>query len=699
MKTLLVEVFTEEIPSGYVVPALDSMASLMRRELKAARIDHAAMRTYGTPRRLALMVDEVAPRQTPATTRVVGPPVTAAYDKAGQPTKAAQGFAANNGVPVKKLSVTTTSKGEYLCVDKEDPGQASSRLLKVIIPMVIGAIPFPKSMRWADLELSFARPIHAIVSLLGDEVVSFLLGQVRSGRRTFGHRFMHPQSISLSDSSGYLESLRSASVLADIGERKETIRGHIENAANGLGGRILSDEPLLDTVTNIVEFVAVSSGTFDRSFLKLPSEVLITAMREHQKYFSVVGADGTLLPHFIAVNNTSCDDMAAVTRGHERVLRARLEDARFFFDADSKLELSTMVDQLGGVLFQAKLGSMLEKTRRVQKLAEFLAEAVSPEVRESVSRAASLSKADLTSHMVSEFPKLQGVMGRIYAGLNNEPEDVARAIEEHYFPAYAGGPLPATVSGAILSISDKLDTVCGCFGVGLVPTGTTDPYALRRQAIGILHILASRSWNISLSGLIAKSLELLAGKTTEDQAATRGKVISFFQHRLEYILVEQGFSKDVVAAVVGASIDLVPSVFKRTQSLDRLKGAPEFEPLAVAVKRVCNIARKRLPSVNPSADATIQDDGIRPELFDAPCERSLYDAVQSVRDAAAKEIGQGAFDEALRIVASLKGPIDDFFNGVMVMAEDDALRKNRLAMLAQIEALFGLFADFSRIST
>jgi glycyl-tRNA synthetase beta chain len=697
MKTLLVEIVSEEIPAGYIEPALEAMKSTMGQRLSQARIGHGPMKTYGSPRRLAVVVEGLADRQASISKEIVGPPSAVAFDSQGRPTKAAEGFAKNQGVPVSRLGTKRTDKGDYVCVKMTERGRAVKGLLQKIIPEVITVIPFPKSMRWADLNLAFARPIHAIVALLDDQIVSFKLENIKSGRRTLGHRFMHPKSLAIKDARDYVSALRPAFVVADMAERKEVVATEIAKAASILGGSVIADNALVDTVTNLVEYVAVSGGTFDEKFLQVPKEVLITAMREHQKYFAVVDANNNLLPCFIAVNNTPVQDMKVVTKGHERVLRARLEDARFFYEVDSKTPLSDMVNHLKGVTFQAKLGSMLEKVSRIRALAEHLAKRVAPELKSSASRAAQLCKADLTSQMVNEFPKLQGVMGRVYAGLAGEPEAVAQAMEEHYLPTHAGGQLPESLAGSLVSIADKLDSISGCFGIGLVPTGTADPYALRRQALGIIQIMLARNFSLSIKGLIEKSLELLRDKITEDPAATAQRILTFFQHRLEHLLTERGFAKDLVGAVTSTSIEDIPAVAKRTEALQSLKAKPDFEPLAVAFKRVVNIIRqaRERGDLGPEKGVAQADPG----LFQEKCEQDLYGAFQKVKQDIWEDVERGAFDRALLAVSTLKGSVDGFFDGVMVLADDEALKRNRLALLGEIADLFAVFADFSKIST
>jgi glycyl-tRNA synthetase beta chain len=693
-KTLLVEIVTEEIPAGYIEPALEAMAAHMERRLSQARIQtRGGPKTYGTPRRLALMIPGVAERQTSVTEEILGPPRAVAFDAQGRPTKAAEGFAKTQGVSVKSLTIKETAKGDYVSLVRTEKGQTTKKVLQTLIPEMIVAIPFPKSMRWADLDLVFARPVHAVVALLGEQIIPFKLENIKSGRRSLGHRFMHPKWVAIRNPSEYLDALRSAFVVADIEERQGMIRDQIAQAGHKLGGQVIPDDDLLDTVTQLVEYSAVSAGIFAEAFLELPREVLITAMREHQKYFAVAAPDGQLLPCFIAVNNTKAEDMAVVTSGHERVLRARLEDARFFFETDRKTPLEEMVERLKGVLFQAKLGSMFEKVTRVRELAEYTAELTAPETRASVSRAAWLSKADLTTQMVNEFPKLQGVMGRIYAALSGEPEATAAAIEEHYLPSYAGGPLPRTLPGGLLSIADKMDTICGCFGVGLIPTGTADPYALRRQAVGIIQIMVAGGLTVSLGGLVQKSLSLLGDKINKDAEETARMVLTFFQHRMEYLLGEQGFSKDVIAAVVATSIDRVPDLRKRTKALMHLKTKADFDPLAVAFKRVVNIIKK---ARQQGEVVPVETD---PALFEEPCEQVLLDALQRVKEEMREDLEKEDFEGALLKVSSLKGPVDGFFDGVMVLTEDPRVKQNRLALLGEIADLFSLFGDFSKIST
>ena len=690
MKTLLLEIGTEEIPAGYIAPALAALESMLAQKLADARIAHGSIQTFGTPRRLSVTVAELAARQKRLTSEVLGPPRKVGYDSDGRPTTAAVKFAEKVGLPVDRLGVASTPKGEYLSATVTDPGMATTTLLKTVLPDIILAIPFPKRMRWADLTISFARPIHSLLALYGGSRIGFTLGGIRSGRTTFGHRFMHPRSIKVAEPAAYVEALRSGFVIVDAAERRRLIAEGAAQAAASVGGHILPDEELLGTVTQLVEYPAVAVGRFADAFLELPAEVLITAMREHQKYFAVVDAGGRLLPNFVAVNNTPVQDMTVVVRGHERVLRARLEDAKFFFRSDRETSLDTMVEKLKSVLFQAQLGSIYDKARRVRGLSRFVADQLGgdPEFGGQVERAAWLCKADLVSQMVGEFPKLQGIMGRVYAKAQGEPAAVASAIEEHYRPTYSGGALPETTVGAVVAIADKMDTICGCFRAGLAPTGAADPYALRRQGIGVIQIMRSHGLAFPLSSVVQKSLSLFDGEAGP-APETAAKILGFLEGRMTSILVEEGFAKDTVAAVLGVPAENVPAVWSRTRALQQLKSKPDFEPIAVSFKRVVNIIRRA-----EDFTAGAVDEG----LFAHASEAALLTAFRTVQSLVQEDLRQGLHDQALARVATLRAPVDAFFDDVMVMAEDLNVRRNRLSLLAQVAGLFDTFADFSKLS-
>ena len=692
MTTLLIEIGAEEIPAGYIEPALGALAATLSAKLDTARIDHGEISTYGTPKRLAVMIADVAGKQKSVTTEVLGPPRKIGFDDNGKPTVAAEKFAEKVGIKVNRLKETETEKGVYLCAKKIERGVASSTVLKKILPGVVLGIPFPKTMRWADLDIAFARPVHSILALLGDRVISFTVGNVKSGRYTRGHSFMYPGKIKIKHPGEYVDALRNAGVIVDIAERKAVVEKQVYAAAEKSGGTILEDPELVDIVTNLVEYPIASAGSFEPEFLQVPREVLITAMREHQKYFAVVDAGGDLMPKFIPVNNTRTRDMALVATGHERVLRARLSDAKFFYNADIQIPAEERVVMLKRVLFQARLGSMYEKTERIGGLTKFLAGAVGGDavLKTDLARAARQCKSDLVSQVVVEFPKLQGVMGRVYAAVAGENSEVSSAIEEHYRPTYSGGPLPEGLTGSLLSIADKIDSICGCFSVGLVPTGAADPYALRRQGIGIIQIMLHNDYSFSLKSLIRFGIEQFGDKVEGNVPDIAEKIYVFLQRRIAGLLVDEGFSKDVVAAVTIVSVDHIPNVWKRVQALEKLKGAADFEPLAVSFKRVANIMKKSGQDAGDTVD---------PGLFEDSAEKDLFNAVSAVKQQVGDCLETGSFDVALTRIASLRGAVDDFFDEVLVMADDEKLRNNRLALLGSIAGLFGLFADFTRIST
>ena len=687
---LLVEIGTEEIPAGYIKPALKGLSSLILQSMDDVRIEHGKAKTFGTPRRLAVEVADVADKQKRLVVEITGPPEKVGFDENGAPALAAKKFAEKLGISVNSLTIKDTRKGRYLCARKTEKGLAARTLLKSILPDLILSIPFPKTMKWADLSIQFARPIHSIMALLGDKVVPFVLANLKSGGYVFGHSFMSPGRIRLAKPGDYIEILRSHYVLVDLEERKKQIARGIDKAAVDCGGSVLQDDDLLDIVTNLVEYPAVVAGSFDKEFLELPREVLITAMREHQKYFAVIDKENNLMPSFIAVNNTLASDMSLVATGHERVLRARLKDAQFFYRGDIKKSFEDLVEKLKGVLFQAGLGTVYDKVMRVQKLAEYLAGVANfdSDFKQKALRAAYLCKADLVSQVVIEFPKLQGVMGSVYAAAAGEPDMVSSAIEEYYRPTYSGGKLPETEIGAILAIADKIDSICGCFTTGLIPTGASDPYALRRQGIGIVQIMLDKDFFFSLSKLIEKSVTLLSERNADEVKGISDRVYLFLQNRIAYLLSEKGFSKEVIAAIISVSADHVPNIWNRARALEKLKAKPDFEPLAIAFKRVVNIIKQAAPVHVVDIDES---------LFQHECESNLYAAYRKVKEEVSDNLDNGFFERALLDIASLRDPIDAFFDGVMVMAEDEAVRGNRLSQLQSIADLFAVFADFSKI--
>ncbi len=687
MSELLLEIGTEEIPSGFIPGALEEMQALLSKEFQTHRIAYKEIKALGTPRRLVLSATGVSPLQEGRSVETLGPARRIAYDEQGNPTKAALGFARGQGIPVEELQVVKTEKGEYVCARKEEKGSETFQLLPSILPRLIASIPFPKSMRWMDLENTFARPIHWILALFDGKVIPFQIGNVSSGNISQGHRFMSPGSFQVKDLADYLRRLKNSFVIVNPEERKEFILAEVTKAAGEISGSILPDADLLQTVAHLVEYPVALRGSFAREFLSLPREVLISAMREHQRYFSTIGANGALLPFFVTVSNTKPRDPNVVIRGNERVLQARLSDAEFFFVEDQKVPLMQRLEGLKKVVYHSKLGTSYEKVMRIASLADLLASRIDPSLDETAKRAALLCKGDLITGMVGEFPSLQGVMGGVYARLSGEKEEVALAISEHYLPIGAGGPLPTSKAGAILSIADKLDTVVGCFGVGLIPTGTADPYALRRQTLGIINIILDKRYSLSLGDLVENSLNFLAGKIERPIPEIKADVLDFFRGRMQNLLTARGLSPDEVEAAMAAGFDDLVDLEERTQALHELKKEPDFELLAVACKRVVNIAKSHQPGT------------VNPELFENPVEGRLFEAYKKILQAAGERIIQKDYRSALKELSLFRQPVDEFFDGVMVMAEDDRVKANRLSLLAYIAQLFFRIGDFSKIST
>lgn len=684
-KELLLEIGNEEIPAGFIPRAMSEMEAIIRRELTNARLAFGEIKTLATPRRLVLVVSDIPEIQPDAEITATGPSGKAAFDADGKPTKAAEGFARGQGVDVSDLKTITTEKGEYLAVTKLEKGKPVVELLQEMLPALVANIPFKKSMRWGDLDVRFARPIHWIVALFGGAVVPFSFGNIESGSCSRGHRFMADRTFDVQNFEQYLEQCEKHFVIPDPERRKEIIRSETLRIASEACGNLLPDEALLEQVAYLVEYPSGVYGTFSEEFLKVPKEVLITSMRSHQRYFSVVNAKGALLPGFITINNTLTEDPSVVVKGNERVLRARLSDARFFFEEDQKIKLDDRVEMLKKVVYQQKLGTSFEKIERFRALAEELAGKLNPQVSTQTSRAAWLCKADLVSAMVGEFPEVQGIMGREYALLEGEDAAVAIAIAEHYLPTQAGGDLPASDIGAFVSIADKLDTICGCFAVGLIPTGAADPYALRRATIGIISIILDRKYRVSLSELINSSIDLLAAKLLRPKEQVIGEVLEFFRARFVNLMAGE-FATDVVDAVIATGFDDLVDARSRLTALSLFRSAPDFEPLSSAFKRVGNIIK--------GGTYTAVD----PSLFEELAENELYQAFQDVKKTVSQSIDAGDWMEVLTGVATLRVPVDNFFDKVMVMAENEKVKTNRLALLTEIAGIFRIVADFSRIS-
>ncbi|NLN38200.1 MAG: glycine--tRNA ligase subunit beta [Smithella sp.] len=686
---LLFEIGTEEIPAGFLSKAVVDMEEIIRKSLTEKRIAFDGIRCLATPRRLVLTIADLAQKQDDQTVEKMGPAKRAAFDENGQPTKAALGFARGQEVEVSELETITTDKGEYLGVRKTITGQPTAGLLPEILTNFMLSIPFRKSMRWGARSLRFARPVHWLVALYGGKVVPFKIEDIESGNTSRGHRFMSPVSFTVNGFSDYLEKARENFVIVDPEERKKLILEEAQKEAQAAGGRLFYDEELLEAISFIVEYPVVVRGGFDGEYLTLPQEVLTTTMISHQKYFPVVDDKGKLLPFFIAVSNTKARDLSVVAAGNERVLRARLADASFFFEEDRKVPLEERVESLKKVVFHTQLGTSHKKVMRFRRLAVKIAAAlkVRPAVKKNVDRAALLAKADLESLMVGEFAELQGIMGREYALLAGEDPACANAIYEHYLPVVAGGRLPASDEGAIVGIADKMDTIAGFFGVGLPPTGTADPYALRRQSLGIINIILSKQYALSLNFLIDESLTLLKDTLKKPASDAKKDVLDFFRGRLQHQLISQGYAYDTVEAVLSADMDDLLVVIEKIKALEDFRKNPEFEPVSVAFKRVDNILKD---FKGGRADVN---------LLAHDAEIQLFSALDDIKTRVEKNIAEKDFIGALNKLAALRPAVDAFFDHVMVMDKDEQIRLNRLSLLSEISCLFHKIADFSKIVT
>jgi glycyl-tRNA synthetase beta chain len=684
---LLLEIGTEEIPARFLPPVLQEMAESLRKRLEQARISVGEIVTWGTPRRLALVARDLAAGQAEAVQEIIGPPKAVAFDQYGNPTPAALGFAKAQGVAVADLLEVDTPRGVYLSVSKSAAGRPTAECLPEILPDFIMGLSFPKSMRWGDLHVSFARPVHWVLALFAGQAVPFALADVTSGALTYGHRFLAPQAIEVKDSASYSAALQKAHVLVDPAARRAHLEKELTRAAAGVGGEVVPNPGLLEENTFLVEYPSVVVGSFDQKFLRLPDEVLITSMREHQRYFSLRGQDGKLLAHFIAVNNTLTRNPDVVRQGHERVLRARLSDAMYFYEVDIKTPLEKRVDALKGVMFHSLLGTSYEKLERFRDLAAGLARQLAPALEQKVYRAATLAKADITTEMVGEFPSLQGVMGEKYSLLAGEDPEVAAAIFSHYLPRHADDILPRDPVGALVGMADRLDTICGCFGVGLNPTGTADPYGLRRHALAIIRILRAQQLHLDLTEVVWQALELLKLKISRPLEETALEVLDFFQTRLQHLLLAEGFGQETVAAVLAAGWRDVVDAADKVQALEEIRKSPDFPALAVAFKRVINISR--------GAEAGEVDE----LLLEYPEERLLLEAATVMEGEVAAALEKRDYPAVCKALANLRGPVDSYFEQVMVMAEDEQVRRNRLSLLARISGTFLQMADFSRITT
>ena len=680
---LLFEIGTEEIPAKFMPGILEQLKSLAEKKLQELRVPFASVTVFGTPRRMTFIADGVEETQASTVVESKGPSVKIAFGPDGAASKAAQGFARGQGIAVEDLIV----RDEYVYAVKQLTGQAVIDLLPAFLVDIVESLSFPKNMRWADHDFRFVRPIRWLVALLDNKIILIEITGDKTGRNTIGHRFLSKGEVEIASAGDYEKVLREHFVLVDQDERRKMIRQQVEELAQKEGGIAEIDEDLLEEVVYLVEYPTALCGHFDDKFLTLPKETVITPMREHQRYFPVLTADGKLLAKFITVRNGNSEGLDIVAHGNERVLRARLSDAEFFFNEDRKIKLEERLEKLKTVVFQEGLGNIYDKSVRLADIAMTLKKSLNVKVDEDIlQRTALLSKTDLVTGMVCEFTELQGVMGREYALLDGEKPEVAQGIFEHYLPRFAGDELPTTDIGRLVGIADKLDNIAATFSRGLIPTGSQDPYALRRQAIGIINILVDGKYHLPLLKTISAVLGLL-----NVPSAKNGELLAqlqeFFVQRVKNMMGDQGIRYDVIDAILNekANDDIV-DLFVRAKALAEYVETSEAAESIQAFTRVVNLCKK-------AEGETI----IKESLFVEPAEKELYEVVCRLQKETIPALVAYNYADVLKLINEVSAPVNKFFDTVMVMDKDENVKNNRLALLVQVKETASMVGDLSAI--
>jgi glycyl-tRNA synthetase beta chain len=697
---LLLEIGTEELPYQFIAPALRSLQEHTEQLLKDQRLSFGTVRTIGTPRRLVVLVEQLAVQQAAAVKEAMGPSKAVAFDQAGQPTKAAIGFASGQGIPVEKLEIRTTAKGEYVFAVKQEQGQPAATVLAQQFPKLLAGLSFPKAMHWNETGVRFARPIRWLLALCHGTVLPFEYAGIRAGSVSYGHRFVGrgqgdaKKGFPVRTIAQYLQEAERHGVLVDQERRRAMIQEQLGSLAKAAGGMLHQDEELVEQAVYAVEYPHTILGSFEPRYLSLPKDVLMTSMKEHQGFFALVDGKGGLLPNFLAVTNMKLPDMKLIREGNERVLSARLADAKFFYDEDRKTTLEERLEKLKAVTFHQKLGNVFQRSMRVKALARYLAEQMGDRTLvETAERAAELSKGDLLTGIVGEFPTLQGTMGGEYARHDGEQPDVAQAISEHYLPRGMEGEIPRTLGGRIVSLADRLDKIAGFFRAGIIPKGSEDPYALRRDALSIVRIIVESRSPINISPALEQADDLLRQSGVEGNASgARQSPLDFIVERLRFYAGTAGGIKrdDVISAVLTSENILRLSfgdLMDRMNTLEAVTTKPEFDPLIIGFKRAHRLCEKETWDRKP----------VDPALFTHEAEGDLYRASLKASGQVKACMEQGDYSAALDLLVRMKEPIDAFFTGVMVNVEDRAVRANRLTLLRDVDELFLTFADFSQI--
>jgi len=682
-KKLLFEIGTEEIPARFIAKTKADMKGYLGKTLKELHIEYKSIELKCTPRRFVVVIDELAENQATVEEELKGPAKKIAFDENNNPSKALLGFLKGKDISPEEVYFKTVGKDEYAHIKLTKEGQAVKGLLKDIFEGMIKSTTFPKSMRWGGKNIRFVRPIRYFVCLMDEEVIDFEIEGIKTGNITKGHRFLGSSEIVINTPDEYEAKLKENFVILDDEQRKALILEQCKAVADSLGGTLMMDEDLLEEVNYIVEYPTAFYGEFDESYLSLPKEAIITPMKEHQRYFPVLDADGKLLNKFITVRNGDSYAIDNVKRGNEKVLDARLSDALFFYHEDTKKPLEAYVERLDTIVFQQKLGTILDKTKRIQNLSEKIAKALALTLP-NLDRAAYLSKADLTTAMVFEFTELQGIMGRYYANLSNEPSEVAEAIYEHYLPRFAGDELPSTNEGIILALSDRLDSVAGFFAIGIQPTGSQDPYALRRQALGILNIMMEKKLDVRLFDLLDLALENFDFEDMDKQSV-KSDLMSFFELRLKNLFTDMGIRYDVVDAIINIEDSNPFDLLIRAKDLDAWVKNNSVTEALQTFSRISNISKEAIAGKVDEA------------LFAHDSEAKLNTAYNSIKAEVEAMLARREYVKALELLISIKDSVDAFFDSVMIMDENMDIRSNRLAMLSNIRTTMESVADLSKI--
>ncbi|MBU8905675.1 glycine--tRNA ligase subunit beta [Desertibacillus haloalkaliphilus] len=688
-RDFLLEIGLEEMPARFVTDAMNQLATTLAQWLKAERISYERVTSFSTPRRLAVIVEGLAEKQADMEEEARGPAKKIAVDDNGDWTKAALGFARGQGVDPTDLYFSEVKGTEYVFAKKYTVGQVTSSLLPQVEGLIKG-MNFPKNMRWNQYDLKFVRPVKWLVALYGSEVVPFEITNVVTNHYTYGHRFLGGEC-KIESPQEYKDALRSEFVIVDPDERKEAIRNQIATIEKENQWVIPIDEELLEEVNNLVEYPTALHGSYDEEFLSLPKEVLITSMREHQRYFPVKNNDGELLANFVTVRNGDSNHLENVVKGNEKVLRARLADAMFFYKEDQKLKLDDALSQLENIVYHEELGSIGDKVRRIREATSDLVTllGIDEQTAKRADRAAQLCKFDLVTLMVDEFTELQGRMGEEYALMAGEHESVAKAISEHYMPRFSGDQSPSTQVGTVVSIADKLDTITTCFAIGLIPTGSQDPYALRRQSAGVIQMILDHNLSVSVEELIDVSLQVVEQRQLlkRDRKDIMADLIDFFKLRIKHTLQDRGIRYDVIEALLTTSIDRVDVIVKKAELIMENREEVSFKEVVESLSRVTNIAKK----------AEGKQQAVEPRLFDHTEEKELFRVVNEVEEVVERALREGDVERAYKAIASLKTPINKYFDHIMVMAEDNKVKENRLSQMRQLATTIHTFAHFNSL--